>query len=108
MKPRALGPAVQSFFLDCLQTMKGLRPASIRSYRDVLKLYLLFTAAGSKKKVSRLTLDDLTFESVLAFLRHLEVERKNGIRTRNQRLAILHTFFEHLAQNAPETLAVAC
>ena len=29
-----LGPLVQSFFLDGLMTMKGLRPSSVRSYRD--------------------------------------------------------------------------
>ncbi len=42
-----------------------------------------------------------------AFLGHLEAERRNHIRTRNQRLAALHTFFAYLAGQAPEMLAEA-
>lgn len=34
-----LGTAVRSLFEDYLKVQKGLRPSSIRSYRDVLKLW---------------------------------------------------------------------
>ena len=53
-----------------------------------------------------MTLDDLTCERVIAFLRHLEEERGNHIRTRNQRLAALHSFFEYIAARTPEMLDV--
>lgn len=97
MTPPSIGPVVQSFFLDGLVTMKGLRPSSIRSYRDGLKLFLRFIADDAHRHITQLTFDDLTFERVLAFLRHLEQVRHNHPRTRNQRLALLHTFFEYLA-----------
>jgi len=45
MMSQLLGPVVQSFFVDGLVTMKGLRPSSVRSYRDGMKLLLLFVAA---------------------------------------------------------------
>jgi site-specific recombinase XerD len=102
-----LGALVQTYFLDHLIAMKGLRPSSVRSYRDTLRLFLLFTAKHRRSKVTRLTPQDLTFERVLAFLRHLEEVRGNHIRTRNQRLAALHSFFEFLATRSPELLAVA-
>jgi hypothetical protein len=35
---RPLGPLIHSFFLDLLVTVKGLRPASVRSYRDTIRL----------------------------------------------------------------------
>src|SRR5262245_35854314 len=101
-----LGPLLHSFFADHLVTVKGLRPASVRSYRDTIKLLLLYTAAEKHCKITRLTLGDLTFERVVAFLRHLENERGNHARTRNQRLAVLHTFFEYIATRSPEMLAV--
>ena len=41
-------------------------------------------------------------ERVVGFLRHLEGERRNQIRARNQRLAALHGFFEYLALRVPE------
>jgi integrase/recombinase XerD len=107
MTPQPLGPVVQSFFLDGLITMKGLRPSSVRSYRDGIKLFLCFVADEAHRRITQLTYDDLTFERVLAFLRHLEGVRHNHPRTRNQRLAVLHTFFEYLAMRAPEMLAVA-
>lgn len=107
MTPQPLGPVVQSFFLDGLITMKGLRPSSVRSYRDVMRLFLRFAAEDAHRKITRLTLADLTFERVLHFLRYLDEVRHNHTRTRNQRLALLHTFFEYLAARDPEMLAVA-
>lgn len=101
-----LGPLVHAFFIDHLITIKGLRPPSVRSYRDTVRLLLVFVAADRRTKISRLTLADLTFARVLGFLRYLEAERGNHIRTRNQRLAALHTLFEYIAGRAPEMLDV--
>jgi len=107
MNTQTVGPLVQSFFVDDLLTMKGLRPTSVHSYRDVIRLFLRFLAQDTGHRITRLTLDDLSFERVLRFLRHLEDDRRNHVRTRNQRLAVLHTFFEHLAGKVPEMLSVA-
>jgi site-specific recombinase XerD len=103
---RPLGPLIQSFFLDHLITVKGLRPASVRSYRDTVRLLLCFIAENNRKKITRLTTEDLTFEQILAFLRHLEHKRANHVRTRNQRLAALHTLFEYIATREPQMLGV--
>ena len=57
-----LGPLVHSFFVDHLITVKGLRPASVRSYRDAVRLLLHFVAADKGGKISRLVLEDMTFD----------------------------------------------
>ena len=44
---------------------------------------------------------------VLAFLDFLERERNNSVRTRNARLAAIHSFFRHVAYGKPEALALA-
>ena len=106
-KDKALGPVIHSFFADHLITVKGLRPASVRSNRDTIRLLLTFTAADKGCKITRLTLGDLTYDRVVKFLRHLEHDRGNHVRTRNQRLAVLHTLFEYIAVRSPEMLA-AC
>jgi site-specific recombinase XerD len=107
MSPKApLGPVLHSFFLDHLITVKGLRPSSVRSYRDTIRLLLLFLAADKRSKITRLTVGDLTFERIVAFLRHLEQDRGNHIRTRNQRLAAIHTLFEYIATRSPEMLMI--
>ena len=102
-----LGPVLHSFFADHLITVKGLRPASVRSYRDTIRLLLTFAAADKGCKITRLSLGDLSFERIVRFLRYLEQDRRNHIRTRNQRLAALHTLFEYIAGRSPEMLA-AC
>lgn len=106
MSAPTLGQLVRSFFIDHLQVAKGLRAASISSYRDVLRIYLAFVAEQARCRVTELTLDSLTFERTLSFLRYLEIERRNSVRTRNQRLAVLHVFFDYLAQRVPEMLEV--
>ena len=84
-----LGPLLYSFFEDYLKCQKGLRSSSLKSYRDSLRLFLLFLAEKTGHKVSRLTLADLTCAQVLAFLQSLETDRGNQVRTRNQRLAAI-------------------
>lgn len=107
MSTPTVGQLVYSFFIDHLRSAKGLRSSSISSYRDGLRLFLRFVAANARRRVTGLTLEDLTAQRVLLFLQFLEDERHNHIRTRNQRLAVLRTFFEYLGGRIPEALAVA-
>jgi integrase/recombinase XerD len=112
MTAPTLGSHLYAFFEDYLKVQKGLRLASVQSYRDALRLFLCFVAKTCHRKLSRLSLSDLTAERVLAFLHHLETDRGNHVTTRNHRLAALHTFFEYLASRSPEVLdeaqRVAC
>jgi site-specific recombinase XerD len=102
----SLGQLVHSFFEDHLKTQRGLQPNSIRSYRDALRLYLCFVAEQHRSMVTKLKLTDLTFDHTQRFLKHLEVGRKNQIRSRNQRLVALRVFFEYVASRLPEMLDV--
>lgn len=87
---------VQTFFQEHLVSERGLSPNTILSYRDTLKLFLNFMAATKKRNPSGLTLEDLTVENVLEFLKGIEVQRKSSVATRNQRLAALKTFFAYM------------
>ena len=89
-----LGPLVYSFFEDYLKCQKGLRPSSLKSYRDSVRLFLLFLVDKTGRKVSRLTLAEFTCAQVVTFLRSLETDRHNRVRTRNQRLAALRSLFD--------------
>ncbi len=99
-----LAQILHSFFEDHLKLQKGLQPTSIRSYRDTVRLYLCYLAQDQRRRITQITLQDLTFERVQRFLQHLEVDRHNHIRTRNQRLAALRTFFDYVAYRIPEML----
>ena len=96
MKKNPLLKYVQNFFQLYLPNERGLSTNTVKSYRDTLKLFFEYAAQSEKRKVEQLSLDDLTVESVLKFLDSLEKKRANSIRTRNQRLAVLKTFFSYL------------
>ena len=102
-----LGPVLFSFFTDHLPVQKGLRPTSIRSYRDTVKLFLQFVAHALRRPVSRLSLEALESDRVLAFLRALETDRHNHVHSRNQRLAALRTFYRFIAARYPEMIVHA-
>jgi integrase/recombinase XerD len=99
-----VGSLVYQFFELHLKAEKGLSQASIRSYRDGIRLFLLFMAKVTGHPISKLPLSDLTANNVRAFLTYLEAERGNHIRSRNHRLAMLHTFFGFVGGQAPELL----
>ena len=80
---------------------QGLRPLGPELPRHPAPLPAL--RRGSRRRRRSHGLADLSFDRVLAFLRHLEEARHNQIRTRNQRLAALHTFFEYLASTGPSS-----
>jgi site-specific recombinase XerD len=106
MSGTPLGPLVHSFFVDHLITVKGLRPASMRSYRDTIRVLLCYIAEQNKTKITRLSVEDFSFERILGFLRYLDEQRHNQLRTRNQRLAVLHTLFDYIATREPQMLDV--
>tara|TARA_R110002072_G_scaffold303087_1_gene493074 strand:+ start:136 stop:1002 length:867 start_codon:yes stop_codon:yes gene_type:complete len=56
------------------------------------------------RKVTRLSVLDLTAKQVLEFLNYLETERNNHIRTRNQRLSALKVFFDYLVTQMPDAM----
>lgn len=107
MSTTTLGSLVFAFFEDYLKAQKGLSPATLKSYRDALRLFLLFVARELGSRLTRVQLAELTAERVRGFLQALESERHNHVRSRNQRLAALKTFFEYLAAQLPERLAEA-
>jgi integrase/recombinase XerD len=109
MNPTAssiLSGALHGFFNDYLPRQRAMSPHTIHSYRDSLKLLLLFLA-GKTHDPSTLTLEQLTVDRILAFLEHLESGCKNKACTRNVRLTAIHSFFRYLGGLHPEHLQQA-
>jgi integrase/recombinase XerD len=103
----SVGQVLFAFFEDHLKVQRGLRPGSIRSYRDTLKPFLIHIASACRRPITRLNLSDLTFDRALEFLHMIEATRDNKVSTRNQRLAALRTFYRYLAVHHPEILGEA-
>jgi integrase/recombinase XerC len=100
-----LGTLIRNFFEQHLVSQRGLSEHTVLAYRDTWKLFLQFASRRHRKTCTRLALEDLTADTVRHFLDHLERERHNGVPTRNNRLAAIHSFFEYLASTDPRYLA---
>ena len=101
----SFAPLLQSFFTDRLINQKGASANTIRAYRDTFRLLLTFAATRTGKRPSALEIDDIDAPLVGAFLDHLEHERGNQVRTRNHRLAAIHSLFDYAATKHPEHAA---
>lgn len=101
-----VAPTLQSFFTDRLANQRRVSPRTIASYRDSLKLLLLFVQQRTGTKPCDLDWDDLDTETICAFLDHLETDRNNSSRTRNLRLTAIRSLFAYASLRHPEHAAL--
>jgi len=97
-----LAPTLQAFFLERLLTQRQASPQTVASYRDTFRLLLRFVCDDTGRNPVQLDLSDLNMDRISDFLQWLENERKNSIRSRNARLAAIHSFFRYAALRHPE------
>ena len=98
----AITATVQAFFTERLLTQRHASPRTVAAYRDTIRMLLAFTSTRTGTNCHRLVFTDLNAAAVSAFLNHLEHDRDNNIRTRNARLAAIHSLFSFAALRHPE------
>lgn len=98
---------LQSYFTDYLMRQRGASPHTIANYRDTFRLLIGFAHRHLKKRPTALIIHDMDAPFVCRFLEHLEKERSNSPRSRNVRLAAIHSFFHYVALEEPAAGAVA-
>jgi site-specific recombinase XerD len=97
-----LAPTLQAFFTERLATQRHASPNTVASYRDTFRLLLGFAQAHTGRPPAKLQLEDLDAPLIGAFLEHLEHDRLNSVRTRNNRLAAVHSLFRYAALRHPD------
>lgn len=101
MSPSTFPALLQRFFTERLMTQQGASPHTVAGYRDTFRLLLRFAAARLHCAPSALRIEQLDVPFLEMFLEHLERDRGNRPRSRNQRLAALHGFFRYVALAEP-------
>ena len=99
--PTALAVLVEGFFTARLMRQLRASPHTVASYRDTFRLLLQFAERRLGRTPSTLSLADLDAPFVVDFLEHLEVDRRNTARSRNARLAAIHSFCRYVAVIEP-------
>jgi len=97
---------LQQFFLERLIQQRHASTRTIEAYRDSFRRLFVFAQRRLRKCPTALELKDLTADFVLEFLKHLENERHNSIRSRNARFAALRSFMRYVAFKEPSALAL--
>lgn len=97
-----LAPLLQAFFTERLAKERQVSPHTISAYKTTFSLLLRFTQDRLGTAPSDIRLDELSAPLVSAFLQHLEADRSNSVRTRNARLAAIHSFFRYIAVLVPD------
>ena len=101
-----LAPVLQAFFTERLMAQRRASSHTITGYRDTLRLLVGFACAKTGKTPSALDIADLDAPLVAAFLDHLEADRHNTVRSRNWRLAAIHSLSGYAALHHPDRAAV--
>src|SRR6185436_6371971 len=77
-KPPNLAGLLESFFRRRLIEQRNVSPLTVVTYRDALRLLVLYASERIKREPCRLEVRDLDRDVVLGFLEHVERNRGNG------------------------------
>jgi site-specific recombinase XerD len=100
----SLANFIKRFFSHYLLVQKGLSANTIVAYRDAIKLLLCYAADTLRKPVDKLAVEDIAEKVVLGFLDYVQQARSCSSRTRNARLAAIHSLFAFIAREEPTVL----
>jgi integrase/recombinase XerD len=92
------------FFIGHLAAERAASPRTIASYRDAIKLLLIWFKDVERIPPEKLRLADIDRPRVLRFLDWLETERGCSAATRNQRLAVIKSLCRYTAVEQPDNL----
>ena len=83
------------FLKEYLVVERNVSSKTIRSYKTTFQILITYLVEEKNMKLIDITFENVTKERILDFLNYLEGEKKNSIRTRNQRLAAIHSFYQY-------------
>jgi site-specific recombinase XerD len=101
-----IAPTLEAFFTERLISQRRASPHTVAAYRDSFRLLLGFAQQRTGKAPSNLEFEDLDAPAIAAFLEHLERARHNSPRSRNARLAAVHSLYRFAALRHPEHAAL--
>ena len=103
-KPTDFSYLLSNFLTKFLPSERGLSHNTISSYRDTFILLLKYFKEVRVVKPEHVALASLDRQTVSSFLDWLENARLVSARTRNQRLAAIHSFFRYVQEEDPSFL----
>jgi site-specific recombinase XerD len=100
----SIAPLITGFLRDHMPRQRGYSPHSCEAYAHSFRLLVAFAAQRLRTRPSRLELEQIDAEMILAFLLHIERDRGNSPATRNLRLAAIKAFMRYVELQLPSAL----
>lgn len=95
---------IRKYFITYLSVRRNCSKNTISSYKDTIKLFLLYNEEIKKEKIADINIDIWTYENINQFLDYLQKKRNISNNSRNQRLAMLKSFSKFLLNYEPQML----
>ena len=99
-----LAPYITAFLRERLPVERSASQHTCDTYAHAFRLLFQFAASRLGTTPSQLHLEQIDASLVIAFLKHIETERKNGPVTRNARLAAIKSFMRYIEYQVPSAL----
>ena len=95
---------LSKFLKDYLIVERNMSKHTIRSYKKAFQILIDFLVNIKGFQLKDITFEKVTRDIILEFLNYLEDDKKNNIRTRNQRLASIKSFYQYCAIDEIENI----
>ena len=88
---------LSKFLKEYLIIERNMSINTVRSYKKTFQILIDYLVNIKGFKLKDITFENITREIIIDFLNYLEEDKKNSIRTRNQRLACIKSFYQYCA-----------
>ena len=95
---------LRSFFNDYLENQRGLSSNTIKSYKYTFKILLEYIVKIRNISISKIDFEVIDKELIREFLSYIENEKNSSIKTRNNRLAAIKSFYQFVVIEDPSYL----
>lgn len=85
---------LSKFLGDYLIIERNLSQNTIKSYKKTFQILINYLVKVKKMPLNKITFSNITRDIIVDFLNYLEEDKKNSVRTRNQRLACIKSFYQ--------------
>ncbi len=95
---------LNSYLTNYLVIQRNMSSNTIRSYKCTFKLLIKYITDIKNIPIKNINFDVINRKLIIDFLDYIENETNVSIRTRNQRLAVIKSFYAYVKDTNPEQL----
>lgn len=92
------------YLTNYLVIQRNMSSNTIRSYKCTFKLLIKYITDVKNIAIKNINFDTINRDTIIDFLDYIENKNNASIRTRNQRLAVIKSFYSYVKDTNPEQL----